>query len=81
MSAWTRPNKALFVVVNTAHTNGTATLTLDFKKMHLWPAPFQEYLDVYNLTTGKSIPFDAFTGKVTVNVPAREYALVAVEKY
>lgn len=81
MSAWTRLDKGLFVLVNTAHSNGTATLTLDFKKMGLWPKPFQEYLDVYDLVTGRSIPFDAFTGKVTVNVPAREYMLVAVEKY
>ena len=81
MSAWTRPDKALFVVVNTAHANGTAALTLDFKKMGLWPKQFEEYLGVYNLTTDRTIPFDAFTGKVTVNIPEREYALIAVEKY
>lgn len=81
MSAWTRPNKALFVVVNTAHSDGTAVLNLDYKKMGLWPKPFQEYLDVYNLSTGRAIPFDAFSGKVTVSVQGREYMLVAVEKY
>lgn len=81
LSAWTRPDKALLVLSNTRRSDANIDVTIDFHKAGVWPQPGETYLGVYDLESGKAIPFDAYTGICQVRVPAREFTLVAIERY
>ncbi len=81
MSAWSRPDKVLFVIDNTLRSDTEVTVHVDYRKAGVWPQRGEQYLGVYDLETGAALPFDAFTGNITVRVPAREFRLVAVERF